>query len=313
MKNILKILTESYIFIMIAALVLGLFLPASRYLIAWNTLFLQIIFFLSCIKINPKQVLDHLKDWRFLLLANFLMLVGFPALVWLLFGGIAPDMGLALFLLAAMPVGMTAPLLVEVVGGKQSVAMVLTVTTSLLAPLTIPLLTKILYGASISVDAVGMFKQLALVIFLPFVIAMVVRALLGKTLEKVKPMTKPLSIILLGLLIAGAVAKQSDQIIGLSKDWFQLFVAIGALFVFFLAMHFMGYYAFWWKKHEDKNTSSISLTYMNFTLAIYLASQFFPKPQVLLPLVLSILPWATLLPLWKRTSEVFLKPATSKR
>lgn len=309
MKNILKLLAESYIFIMVAALVLGLFLPASQYLVAWNTLILQIIFFLSCLKISPKQVWDYLKDWRFLLLANVLMLIGFPVLVWLTLGGLAPDMGMALFLLAAMPVGMTAPLLVEVVGGKQSVAMVLTVTTSLLAPITIPLLTKLLYGASVSVDALGMFRQLALVIFLPFLIAMVVRRLLGKRLDKVKPATKPMSIVLLGLLIAGAVAKQSDQIIGLSKDWFQLFVAIGTLFIFFLVMHLIGYYAFWWKKHDDKNTSSISLTYMNFTLAIYLASQFFPKPQILLPLVLSILPWATLLPLWKRVSEVFLKPA----
>jgi predicted Na+-dependent transporter len=311
-NRILKILSESYIFVMAAALALGLFLPQAKYLIVWNTFILQVIFFLSCLKIDPKQVLDYLKDWRFLSLANFMMLIGFPFVVWLVINPFAPDMGLALFLLAAMPVGMTAPLLVEVVGGRQSVAMVLTVTTSLLAPLTVPLLTKILYGASITVDAVGMFKQLALVIFLPFALAMIARWVVPKAIQTIKPATKPISIILLGLLIAGAVAKQSASIIALSHDWWQLFVAIGTLYVFFFVTHLLGYYGFWWKKYEDKNTASISLTYMNFTLAIFLASQFFPKPQVLLPLVLSILPWATLLPLWKKVSDVYLKPTRRK-
>jgi len=311
-NRILKILAESYIFIMVASLVLGLFLPQTRYLIAWNTLFLQTIFFLSCLKIDPKQVLDNLKDWKFLGLASLVMLIGFPVLVWLVVSPFSPDMGLALFLLAAMPPGMTTPLLAEVVGGKQSVALVMTAMMSLLAPVTIPLLTKALYGATVAVDTFGMFKQLALVIFLPFALAMFARWVLPGAVLAIKPATKPISIFLLGLIIAGAVAKQSASIIALSRDWWQLFVAIGTLYVFYFATHVIGYYGFWWKKHEDKNTASIALTYMNFTLAIFLAIQFFPRPQVLLPLVLSILPWATLLPLWKKVSDVYLKPVRRK-
>ncbi len=307
LNRLYTLLSESYIFVMIAALALGLFLPAASYLIPWNTLILQIIFFLSCLKIDLTQVSGSLKDWKFLLLANVVMLIGFPVAVWLLINPIAPDMGLALFLLAAMPVGMTAPLLVEVIGGKQTIAMVLTITTSLLAPITIPLLTKALYGASISVDALGMFKQLALVIFLPFIIAMIVREAMPKIVAATKLKTKPISIILLGLLIAGAVAKQSHQILSLSEDWWKLLIAIASLYLFFLALHIVGYFIFWWKKHDDKSTASVSLTYMNFTLAIFLAAQFFPKPEVLLPLVLSILPWTTLLPIWKRLSDKLQK------
>ncbi|MFA6161545.1 MAG: bile acid:sodium symporter [Patescibacteria group bacterium] len=308
MPKILKMLSESYLAVMVASLLIGLFIPFARYLIPLNTLLLQIIFFLSCLKIDLKQMKGSAKDWRFLLLSNFLMLIAFPIIVWFLIGQLYPDVGLSLFLLAAMPVGMTAPLLVEVVGGKQSVAMVLTVTTSLLAPVTIPLLTKYLYGTTITVDAFGMFKQLMLVIFVPFILALIVRRTVPTFIAKIKPATKPISILLLGALIIGAVSKQSASIILMSKDWWQLFVLIGALFVFFLFTHFVGYYIFWWKNHDEKNTASITLTYMNFTLAIYLASQFFPRPGVLLPLVLCILPWATLLPLWKQVSETFLKP-----
>jgi len=248
------------------------------------------------------------KDWRFLSLANLIMLVIFPLLTWFIVNPLYPEIGLALFLLAAMPVGMTAPLLVEVAGGRQLISMVLTVTTSLLAPITIPLMIKLTYGATIGVDALGMFKQLVLVIFIPFILALIVRRLIPSAVDRVKPVTKPVSIVLLGLLIIGAVAKQSDSIIALSNDWRHVFVILGILYLFFIATHFFGYFAFWWKAHEDKNTASISLVYMNFSLAIFLASQFFPGPEVLLPLVLSILPWTTLLPLWNRISEMFLKP-----
>lgn len=305
--NILKFLAQSYIFVMVVALFAGLFIPAMNYLVPLNTLLLQIIFFLSCLKIDIQQLKKSVKDWRFLLLANLMMLVGFPILVWVFVQSFG-DVGLALFLLAAMPAGMTAPLLVDVVGGNQSSALTLTVTTSLFAPFTIPLLVKLFYGATVNVDVMSMFKQLALVIFVPFVLALLVRHFIPRV-QKIGHASKPLSIFLLGLLIAGAVAQHSTEILSFAKDWWQLFVFIGGMYVFFMMMHVLGYFVFWWKSHDDKNTASITLTYMNFTLAIYLAAHFFPKPEVLLPLVFSILPWATLLPFWKHISDVFLKPS----
>lgn len=292
---------------MVVALFAGLFIPAMNYLVPLNTFLLQVIFFLSCLKIDIRQLKYSVKDWRFLLLANIMMLLGFPILVWV-FAQSFGDVGIALFLLAAMPAGMTTPLLVDVVGGNQSMALTLTVTTSLFAPFTIPLLFKIFYGASVAVDALGMFRQLALVIFVPFVLALLVRHFIPRV-QRIGNTSKPISIFLLGLLIAGAVAQHSQEILGFARNWWQLFVFIGGMYVFFMILHALGYFAFWWKNHTDKNTASITLTYMNFTLAIYLAAHFFPKPEILLPLVFSILPWATLLPFWKHISDVFLKPS----
>jgi len=300
-----QILSQAYLITAVVSLLIGLFVPQAHVLVAVNTLLLQIIFFLSCLKIEPKIVLSHLKDWRFLLLANLMMLLGFPTIVWLLGLPWHSDFGFALFLLAAMPVGMTAPLLVEIAGGKQSIAMVLTVTTSLLAPFTVPLLTKLLFGAHISVDVMNMFKQLVMVIFIPFALALIVRAIVPKTIDKVKTKTKPLSTLLLGLLIIGAVSNQASSILSLSSNLGRFLVILIGLYAFYLALHLAGYFVFWWKSREDKQTASISLTYMNFTLAIFLASQFFHEPGILLTLVLSIIPWATFMPAWQRISKRF--------
>lgn len=300
-----KILSQAYLITALVALAAGLFIPATQALVQWNTLILQTIFFISCLKIDPRTVLTHLKDWRLLIFANAMMLIIFPLLVWAIGAPWQSEFGFALFLLAAMPVGMTAPLLVEVAGGIQSIAMVLTVTTSVLAPITVPLLTKILYGTQISVDAIGMFKQLVLVIFVPFILAIILKAIWPRGINHIKTRTKTPSIILLGLLIAGAVSKQATEILAQTSHLANFASVIAGLYLFYLVLHLAGYYGFWWKKRDVKQTTSISLTYMNFTLAIFLANQFFPRPGIILPLVFSIIPWATFMPVWQKVSKRF--------
>ena len=46
---------------------------------------------------------------------------------------------------------------------------------------------------------------------------------------------------------------------------------------------------------SDRVTVTICLTFMNFTLAIFLAGQYFPQPNVLVPVILSVIPWSLLL------------------
>ncbi len=302
-KKWYTVLAQSYIVIMVVSLAIGLFFPWSKRLVPWTTVILQIIFFISSLKMQPELVLDGFKDWKYLAAVNFYMMILLPAVVWLLVLFLPHDLGLALFLLAAMPAGMTAPLLVEVAGGKQSTAMIIVVTTSLLAPFTIPLLTKFFYGTSAAVDASDMCIKLVMVIFIPFLLALVVRRLFAETVAKINPKTKPISLYLLGLLIIAVISAQSENIFALSHNWWRLIIFIGGLLLFMLIMHFAGYYGFWWKNHAEKNTTSITLTYMNFVLAIYLAGEFFPTPEVLLPLVLIIIPWATFLPAWQNISN----------
>lgn len=290
---------------MAVAVLCGMFVPGTHVLAAWNTIFLQIIFFISCLKLDFGSYLDYIKDWKFLALANALMLIIFPFIVWLVWLFFPTNLIFAIYLLAAMPIGLTAALLVDLNGGKSSITMLLTVTTSLLAPFTITFLTKLLFGTTITVDASDIFKQLAFVIFIPFVLAVIVRRIFPKTTALIKNRTKPVSIIFLGLIIMGAVGKQVGAAEAITADWFNLAITIAVLYIFFLITNIIGYFSFWWEPHETKQTISISLACMNFTLAIYLASQFFPEPGIVLPLVFAIIPWVTFMPIWMRVSAKF--------
>ncbi len=290
---------QAYIFVMIAAVLVGAFLPQAKILSAGNTLFLQIIFFISCLRIDLHLVYRYIKDWKFLLGANFLMLIGFPLIVWLVNMIYPSDLGFAIFILAAMPIGMTAPLLVELAGLKNESTIVLTVTTALFAPFTIPVLIKIFFGHTVDVPTADIFWQLVYVIILPFGLATLVRLIPRFDSTKIDPFAKPVSLALLGLIIAGAIGKNARAGMALALDPIYLIAVLAVLYAFFAVTVLIGYYGLFWEPKDARAGASVSLACMNFTLAIYLASRFFPSPTIVLPIVVAIVPWATVMPIWK--------------
>jgi len=296
MKKILSRLSSSYFSIISLAVISGV--GISEYLeglASFSTLILGLIFFLSALKTDLKEVVEYLHNKKMIFFANLFMLIILPVLVYYVTSFVFPALAVAFLLLAAMPSGMTDPLLSEISGGKQSLALVLTISTSLLAPFTIPFLIELLAGEYISVGFLDMFEVLAKVIFIPFFLAELVKYLFGKGVKKVSASFRQISMILLGLLIAGIVAKQADVIKGsLFSGNSEDFSFLAALFIFFLLLHILGYFAVPWKKREERIATTICMTYMNFTLAIYLTDRFFTDPNVIIPVILSVIPWVAL-------------------
>ncbi|MDQ5922800.1 MAG: bile acid:Na+ symporter, family [Patescibacteria group bacterium] len=299
MNNIRQIISSifhSYLFVALAAILLGVFLPnIFKQLSPYTTVFLGIIFFLSSLKIDVSNLKREVKDWKVISWVCIFILFITPGIIYFLTLKLYAPLALAFLLLSVMPAGMTSPLLSEFIGGRQSLALVLTMLTSLLAPLTVPFVIKLLAGHSVTVDLWGMVKLLSLVIYLPFILAQVVKFTNKKIIEKTSPYFKTSSMILLGFLIASVVAKQSQFIIeGINRGGDLIYYLIGLLVLFFI-LHILGYFLVFWRGREDKTTIAICVTYMNFTLAIELANKFFPEANVLLPVVFSVLPWALLL------------------
>jgi len=293
-KQLLQRLTESYIFIVLAALLIGIIFPAHAIKLApYSTIFLGIIFFLSALKIDLKEVGKYLHATKMLVVVNLMMLIVLPIIVYYATLAVVPELAVAFLILTAMPCGMTAPLLSEICGGRQSLALVLTISTSLLAPFTVPFIFNLVAGASIDVSFLDMFLSLAKVIFIPFVLANIIKYFWQSKIKKTYSTFKPISIILLGLLITGIVAKQADTIVTNLQGQFLLYLVL--LFVLFIVLHILGYLTVFWRDKKDRITTTVCLTYMNFTLAIYLVGEFFTEPNIVIPVVLSVLPWSLLI------------------
>jgi len=281
--------------ILLAALLVGIgFSEYTIKLAPFSTLFMGAIFFLSALKIDLKKAASYLAYEKMLVVVNVFMLIVLPIVVYYGTRLVFPDLAFAFLILAAMPAGMTTPLLVDISGGRQSLALVLTISTSLLAPFTIPFVIKLVAGTAIAVSFYAMFFSLAKVIFIPFILANVIKYFWGRKIGKISHTFKPISIIFLGLLIMGIVAKQADAIIsGLQGGESLKYLVI--MFVFFIVLHVFGYFLIFWRDKGDRITITVCLTYMNFTLAIYLVDQFFTDPNIVIPVILSVLPWVMLL------------------
>ncbi|MBU1032480.1 MAG: bile acid:sodium symporter [Patescibacteria group bacterium] len=287
-------LVQSYLFIIIIALGAGLTFPDKAIVLApFTTLFLQIVFFLTSLKLDPKLIFKATKDYKMLLATNIFMLLLLPAVVFLLVDPFVPALAIVLLLLSAMPSGMTTPLLTEVVGGNTGLALVLTLTTSLLAPITVPLVISIFAKTAVTVSAFTMFWSLVKVIIVPFILAQIVRHFFHKHIKFTFFTFKPISLLLLGLLIAGEVARQAWVIVnGIGTHIILLLIV---LFIFTALLFVAGYFVSFWRPCQDRLTIAVTLTFMNFTLAIYLAGNFFSDPNVLLASVLVIFPWTLML------------------
>lgn len=280
-----------YLFVLLVALPLG-FLAREQlaFLAGFNSYFLAAIFFLGALKIHPKEIAALHKQKYILAIFNFGMLIALPFLVFLIAENIVPGAALPLLILAAMPTGMAAPLLTEIVGGRQSLALAITVTSSLLAPFTVPLMLKLLAGADVEVSLTNMFYSIATIIVVPFALAWILQRLIPRQLKRTERYFSPLSIIILGLLLTGVVAQQSSSaILNMRFEtlaWYLLIVSI------FMALFYAaGYVLGRGKNRRDRVTLTISFANMNFTLAIYLAHRYFNSPEVVLPITLAVVPW----------------------
>jgi BASS family bile acid:Na+ symporter len=223
-----------------------------------------------------------------------LMLGVFPVVVYYLTLSLYPPLAIAFLLLSAMPSGMTAPLLTSIAGGKQSLALVLTVLTSLVAPFSIPILVQVLLGSTVAVDAFDMFQTLLVVIGVPFLLAHTVRSIMPVCARYVGKQSKGVSIVLLGLLVAGIVAGQAEVLLGgLSVTY--VVGTLGALVAVFVLLHALGYVTAFWRSKEERIAISVCLTYMNFVLALYLGNEFFPEEGAVVPIICAIVPWVLLL------------------
>jgi BASS family bile acid:Na+ symporter len=291
-------LLQSYLFILLLAFFGGFFLQGyAESLATYAPLFLGLIFFLSALKIDLSELWKYKNEMTFIVGVNALMLLIFPGIVYFVTLLFAPSLAIPFMILAAMPCGMTSPLMVEICGGKQSLALVLTISSSLLAPFTIPLVIKLLAGTSVAVSFASMFLSLVKVIFIPFVLAEVVKRAFKRSVKASLFTFKPISLLLLGLLIMGIIGKQTDVLSEIFHIRF--LVMIFALYLLFVFFHLAGYYSVFWRKSQEKATVMLCLAYMNFTLAIYLVSQFFPSPEIAIPVTLSVIPWSTLVPVAK--------------
>ena len=206
------------------------------------------------------------------------------------------ELAIGMLLLTAMPAGVSTPALTDIAKGNVSLSMSLAIVSQLIAPFTVPLLFWLIDLRGHSIDKLLILKDMAIIVFLPMIISQVVKKYLPLTINKTQHLFTSLNVLLLFAFVYVAIASQRNTIL---ENPAVLVWKIAILYLVFIILHLIGYMICFKQNKENRIAVAIGAAYMNNGMAIVLAASYF-KPEILVLMVLSELPWNTLLGPFKR-------------
>jgi BASS family bile acid:Na+ symporter len=294
-QKIKHVFAENQIMVVLIGIIAGILLPRYfRPIAPYGTYLLMLIFFTSSLRLNLKELLGYAKDWKMLAMATGFMLVFLPLAMWFPPAVFSPDWALAFLIMGAMPTGMTIALIADLFGGKTSLALVVTAVTSLLAPITIPLVFWLAIGRVVPVPVFSLFANLFITIVIPFILAALLQRKAPKIVKKYDSIWRNVAVWTFGILIAAIVSDTTSQgpIVLSARD-------IGLIIVMLIYIGGLTALAFvmaWWRSNAEKATLALCMVYLNNTLALYIANRYFPSSRLMTQLVIILLVINVLLP-----------------
>jgi BASS family bile acid:Na+ symporter len=169
-----------------------------------------------------------------------------PALVWAasaLFG-LPASLHLLLVLQAAAPPIGSAPVFALILGLDGALAAVITVLSTLLLPLTLTPLVALLADTGLRVDLAAFALRVTLVVIAPFVVAAVLRAVVGRErLRRNDALVGGLNVL---LLVVFAIAVMDGVTARLLAEPAYIVGLLGVSCLAALLLHAAGYAAFRW-------------------------------------------------------------------
>ncbi len=301
-------IAENQIIAVLVGLVLGLTWPrAFAWINQYSTPLLMAVFFTSSLRLSLPALLKYAKDWRMLVIANMFMLVIIPLALFIPLHFLSPEWAIAFLIAGVTPTGMTIALVAEFFGGTPPLALLITVTTSLLAPLTIPLIFQVAIGQSIPIPVLSMMKSLFVSIVIPFVIAAVIQRKAPKLVERHDSSLRILSVLLFGILVTGITAGTSGTALPHLGLLDVLIVLLGTAWAGLLTRG--SYDLLPWRTKGERLTVALCLVYINNTLALFIADRYFKQYGAVARVVVILLVLNLLLLPIKAAAHSFLKPS----
>ena len=283
----------------------GVFTPATVYmLMAILYLAFLRIDFAGLLRLN-KADLGEMAWWS--LIKLFLL----PVALWYLFRWLAPGWALPVLLLSGVSTGVTAPFFSQMLGGNAGRTLQLTVLSSVLVPLTLPALVKLLAGAEIDIPFTHMARMLAQVILVPLVLAWLTLRFIPALVGALGKVQFPLVLASFFFINLGVFASfstfffsQAGQVLAAAG------IACGLAALYLAVVWLMGPLSGW---RMDLISCGSGLIFVNNVLIVVFAANFFgPRNPLLsalylLPLYVMLLPLRVLADRQKRTATSGVK------
>lgn len=252
--------------------------------------------FFVFLKIDALDIIEKMRDYKRMIFISVVYMIIIPVMFFLLFSVFDRQLALGILLLASMPAGVSTPALTDLLKGNISLAMSIVIVTQFIAPFTIPFLFWMVDTKGLEINKLLMFRDIAILVFLPLVLAQITKRIFPGVVKRNQHLLTSANVFLLFVFVYVAISLQRNIILDnpASLVWKTVL-----LYMVFILLHAVGYFISFRDNKENRIAMSVTSAYMNNGLAIVLASTYF-GPEILVLMVLSEIPWNTLLAPFKR-------------
>jgi len=295
--KISDLIEKHFWLILIAGILLGLWSPVPfKVSPILPKVLLGMMLFLAFLKIDALKVLENIRNFRLMIYIASVYMLAIPLGFYFLTRIFDNEFAVGILLLTAMPAGVSAPVLTDIVKGNISLSMSLTIVSQLLAPFTVPFLFWIVDINSLTINKLLILKDIAILVFLPMIISQIIKRYLPRTITKTQHLFTSGNVFLLFSFVYITISSQRNVIL---ENPAGLIWKIAVLYLVFVVLHIIGYMICPKENKENRIAVAIGAAYMNNGMAIVLAVSYF-KPDILVLMVLSEIPWNTLLAPFKK-------------
>ena len=302
--NIHRFVENNFWIFLLLGMFLGFIFPDQTLVLdSYVIIFLMILLYLVFLKIDLGEVVGHIKKPKLLIYLLVCNLIVIPVMSYVLTAPLDPDIRIGVILLACLPSGTAAPALTEIVKGKTSLTLVLTVLSSILAPLTITALFYLFYNTAIPMNYLRLFFGLVTFTLVPFLASQLSKRFFSSYIARSRKHIGSASVLIMMVIVMVVIGKEAHYIRSNFRDVINILIV---LYVVFFVFQVVGYFQAFWLKREERIAVSVSKMAMNNVLGVVIALSYF-NPQIALILVLSEIPWNTMPILYSFARKIQVK------
>lgn len=240
---------------------------------------LILMMFLSFLSIPIHDVIKVIKQRSgtvfFLTGAKMVMLPLAAALLWGLFW---PEYMVVMLLMAGICSGSSCPYFGLLLKADTPLLVVLVFTTSLLAPVSLPLLVKLIVGAELSISAWRLAFSLAIYVLLPMFLAESLRRVSKRATNFFIHYRSPVNVLLFSIINFGIFSANSKMIAAGIDQVLTSFLFAGVAAIFFMLVGFLCGIPL---DNQARTSSMVSFAMTNNILVIVLCGSYFGDVELL--------------------------------
>lgn len=239
------------------------------YILVW----LGALLFLNLIRLDAKDIVATFSRPKALAALAAVKLLALPIAAYAITFVLYRPFALPVMLVAGMSTGLGAPFVANVAGARLPLIVGMITVTSLAVPFVLPALVYALVGSEFEIPLGQMVLLLAAALFIPLAAGWLTKRYAPCTSAFADRNSFPLSIVFVVLINVSMFATVSEYFF---TDWLFLAQTIVTSFILFGALALAGHAT---SPAGERSQGLIATTYVNNTLVMVFAAQFF-GPQV---------------------------------